>query len=261
VTAPPPDPDAIHARLAGSLGGFRLDAALTVPASGLTALVGPSGSGKTSLLRCIAGLARVPGEVRVKGEVWQDARRFLPPHRRPIGYVFQEPSLLAHLSVRDNLLFGFRRCRDRPKVGFDEVVALLGVEPLLGRSTGRLSGGERQRVAIGRALLTQPDVLLMDEPLSSLDRDGKAEILVYLERLHRTLSIPVLYVSHDPAEIARLADRVLTMRAGMITPGSPPGSQTSARATLAGLTQDRIERLALAALIAGLEPAADNGAG
>jgi ABC-type molybdate transport system ATPase subunit len=184
------------------------------------------------------------------------------PHRRAVGYVFQEPSLLANLSVRQNLVFGFKRCKEPGKIGFDEVVSLLGVEPLLARSTARLSGGERQRVAIGRALLSQPDLLLMDEPLSSLDPEGKAEILPYLTRLHQTLSIPVLYVSHDLLEVARIADTVLHMRAGRMvaSPGSGPAveaaEQAAAQRTLAALDDDQVSRLALAAILAGLGPAA-----
>lgn len=246
----------IDARFEGRLGGFHLDAAFSTTAGGVTAIVGPSGSGKTTLLRCIAGLTRLPGRLTVQGRVWQDERRFLPPHRRAVGYVFQEPSLLAALSVRQNLVFGFKRCKTPPKIGFDEVAALLGVEPLLTRSVARLSGGERQRVAIGRALLNQPDLLLMDEPLSSLDPEGKAEILPYLIRLHQTLSIPVLYVSHDLSEVARIADAALHMRAGRMV-ASPEGGEAerAAQRTLAGLDDDQVSRLALAAILAGLEPA------
>jgi molybdate transport system ATP-binding protein len=255
---------AIEARFAGPLGDFRLDAAFAAPGRGITALVGPSGCGKTSLLRCIAGLTRLPGRLTVGEAVWQDERLFLPPHRRAVGFVFQEPSLLAHLSVRRNLTFGLDRTRTHPKIGFDEVVDLLGVAPLLQRSTQRLSGGERQRVAIGRALLSQPDLLLMDEPLSSLDPESKADILPFLERLHQALSIPILYVSHDLAEVGRLADHVLVMQAGRIVsqsaaapPAAAPG-EVEARRILAGLGEDHVARLAMAALLAGLAPAGDN---
>ena len=246
---------AIEARFEGGLGSFRLDAELSVPATGVTALFGPSGSGKTTLLRCIAGLQRMKGRLLVKSAVWQDRRRFLPAHRRPIGYVFQEPSLLAHLSVEGNLRFGLKRAAPRG-IGFDEVVALLGLEPLLSRSTLKLSGGERQRVAIGRALLAQPELLLMDEPLSGLDAEAKAEILPRIERLNDALSIPVIYVSHDAAEVARLADRVLLMRAGRIEPpdasAEAPMNAAAAKAALAAMDPDRVGRLALAALMAGL---------
>jgi molybdate transport system ATP-binding protein len=263
-----PDSSRIEARFAGRLGAFGLDAAFTVPAQGITAIAGPSGCGKTTLLRCIAGLARMPGRLWVAGEVWQDRGCFLRPHQRAVGYVFQEASLLANLSVRDNLLFGFRRSKDRSKIAFDDVVSLLGAGPLLGRSTQRLSGGERQRVAIGRALLSQPHLLLMDEPLSSLDTDSKAEILPYLERLPRALAIPVLYVSHDPSEIARLADRVLLMRDGRIAPqadplaAAGPFDRAEAPRDLEAAGDDRVARLAMAALVAGLAPLAKlNGEG
>jgi len=240
----------VEGQFRGALGGFALDAEFSVPATGVTALSGPSGAGKTSLLRCIAGLTRLPGRLAVGGEVWQDDRTFLPAHRRPIGVVFQEPSLLSHLSVRGNLDYGARRS---PIGGtsFDDVVELLGLASLLARSTTHLSGGERQRVALGRALLSQPQLLLMDEPLSSLDAASKAEILPYLDRLHRELSIPTLYISHDAGEIARLADHVLYMRDGRIIP-APAGDLDGARRALAAMDPTEKDRLALAALLAGL---------
>jgi molybdate transport system ATP-binding protein len=236
----------VDGRFAGTLGGFRLDAAFSLPPTGITALSGPSGSGKTTLLRCIAGLARLEGRLVVEGEVWQDGRAFLPPYRRPVGVVFQEASLLAHLSVRNNLLYGAKRTSAKAQVGLDDAIDLLGLAPLLARSTANLSGGERQRVALGRALLSQPRLLLMDEPLSSLDAGSKAEILPYLERLHRALAIPALYISHDPGEIARLADHVLHMRGGAIVAAAanPP--------SLEGIDAMTRDRLALAALRAGL---------
>jgi molybdate transport system ATP-binding protein len=240
----------VEARFAGQVGTFAVDAEFSIAPSGITALSGPSGSGKTTLLRCIAGLSRLPGRLVVDGEVWQDERTFLATHRRPIGVVFQEPSLLAHLSVRANLDYGARRATGEG-IGLDEVVELLGLGPLLTRSTTHLSGGERQRVALGRALLSQPRLLLMDEPLSSLDADSKAEILPYLERLHRTLSIPALYVSHDAAEIARLADQVVHIRGGRIV-APPVGAEDGVRQALAALSAAERDRLALAALRAGL---------
>jgi molybdate transport system ATP-binding protein len=238
----------VEGQFAGSLGGFRLDAEFHIEPSGITALGGPSGSGKTSLLRCIAGLTRLPGRLTVDGEVWQDERVFLPPHRRPVGVVFQEPSLLGHLSVRGNLEYGARRAK---AADLGETIELLGLAPLLGRATGALSGGERQRVALGRALVTRPRLLLMDEPLSSLDAGAKAEILPYLERLHRTLAIPVLYISHDAGELARLADRVLLMDAGKVRLG-----EAVTRGELARLSPAERDGLALAALRAGLSPQA-----
>jgi molybdate transport system ATP-binding protein len=240
----------VEGRFAGALGVFRLDAAFALEPSGITALSGPSGSGKTTLLRCIAGLSRLSGRLSVGGEVWQDDHTFLPPHRRPVGVVFQEASLLPHLSVRGNLEYGARRTSATRQVGFDDTVDLLGLASLLARSTANLSGGERQRVALGRALLSQPRLLLMDEPLSSLDAGSKSEILPYLERLHASLAIPALYVSHDAGEIARLADRVLFMSEGRIIGGAaePPSP------TLDGLDAAARDRLALAALRAGLKP-------
>ena len=211
----------IDARFHGGFGGFALDVGFVAPARGITALFGPSGCGKTTVLRCVAGLQRLAdGFFALDGEVWQDGARFLPPHRRPVGYVFQEASLFALLSVRANLLYGHRRTvgRGTPEaIGFDEVVGLLGLDHLLERAPLRLSGGERQRVAIGRALLAQPKLLLMDEPLAALDRFSKDEILPYLERLHSTLSVPVLYVSHDIAEVERLADHLVLLEGGRVT--------------------------------------------
>lgn len=213
----------IEARFSGAQGAFRLDAEFRVPGAGVTALFGSSGCGKTTVLRCLAGLARFPdGELRVNGESWQEGRRFVPVHRRALGYVFQEASLFAHLSVRENLAYGQRRARATPQqVSFDDVVELLGIAPLFDRPTERLSGGERQRVAIGRALLAQPRLVLMDEPLSALDRISKEEILPYLERLHRNLSIPVVYVSHDIAEVERIADTIVLMEAGRVRAVGP----------------------------------------
>ena len=213
----------IEARLTGALGAFTLDVDVTLPSAGITALFGPSGCGKTTLLRCLAGLTRLPqSRLIMRGEIWQQGRRFIPAHKRPIGYVFQEASLFAHLSVRDNLLFGAKRSATAGKAPpVAEIIALLGIEHLLNRATTTLSGGERQRVAIGRALLTGPDVLLMDEPLAALDRFNKHEILPYLERLHGELDIPVIYVSHDLTEVERLADHMVLMEQGRVRADGP----------------------------------------
>ncbi|MFL5298141.1 MAG: molybdenum ABC transporter ATP-binding protein [Phenylobacterium sp.] len=243
--------EGVAGRFEGLVGTFRLKAEFRLAPSGITALSGPSGAGKTTLLRCIAGLTRLPGELHVDGEVWQDGERFLPTHRRPVGVVFQEASLLGHLSVRGNLAYGARRAGGEG--GFDDVVELLGLRAFLDRGVGALSGGERQRVALGRALLTRPKLLLMDEPLSSLDAGAKAEILPYLERLHRTLAIPVLYITHDAGEIARLADHLLLMKAGVVTPGGPA---RRAVVDLAGVSDAERDGLARAALRAGLAPEA-----
>lgn len=195
--------------------GFSLDVDLTLPGHGVTALFGHSGSGKTTLLRCIAGLERAPhGRLRVGDEVWQDAGRWLPVHRRPIGYVFQEASLFAHLSVLDNLNYGVKRSARSQASQLAQAIELLGIGHLLTRKPERLSGGERQRVSIARALAVCPRLLLMDEPLAALDLKRKQEILPYLERLHDELDIPVLYVSHAPDEVARLADHMVVLDQG-----------------------------------------------
>lgn len=214
----------IAVRFSAQLGGFALNASFTAPARGVTALYGHSGSGKTSVLRCVAGLQRAAGFLQVGDQIWQDdvAGTFVPTHRRSIGYVFQEASLFAHLSVRSNLEYGWKRIPARERrVAFAEAVELLGIETLLSRSVAALSGGERQRVAIARALLTSPQLLLMDEPLSALDTRSKAEILPFLERLHRELDIPVLYVSHSPDEVARLADHMVLMDQGNVLATGP----------------------------------------
>lgn len=208
----------LEARLTLSLPGFTLDAALHAPARGVTALFGPSGAGKTQLIRAIAGLVpRARGVVRLNGETWQDERTFLPPHRRAIGYVFQEPSLFGHLDVLGNLLYGFKRVPPgERRLTLERVTDWLGLTPLLARGVARLSGGERQRVAMGRALLVSPRLLLLDEPMAALDGASKQEIMPYLEALHRELEIPVLYVSHSLDEVARLADAMVLMAAGRV---------------------------------------------
>jgi len=211
----------INAAFRGVLGNFTLDAEFTVPASGVTAIFGRSGCGKTTMARCIAGLQRMAdGFCAVDGEVWQDRRSFRPVHRRPIGYVFQEASLFPHLAVRGNLLFGAPEVAGA-QIAFDEVVELLALGLLLDRSPHHLSGGERQRVAIGRAFLSQPNLLLMDDPLAALDRATKNEILPFLERLYDRLSLPVFYISHDMAEIERFADHLVLMERGRVVAAGP----------------------------------------
>ncbi len=208
----------VQARFALQLAGFALDVDLTLPGRGVTAVFGPSGSGKTTLLRCIAGLERTPsGRLTVNGDVWQDETVFLPTHRRPLGYVFQEASLFSHLSVRGNLEYGMKRVPPASRAGSQAAAfELLGIGPLLDRATPGLSGGERQRVAIARALAVSPQLLLMDEPLASLDLARKQEILPYLKRLHDELEIPVLYVSHSADEVARLADHLVLLDQGRV---------------------------------------------
>lgn len=214
--------------------GFSLDVDVQLPGKGVTALFGHSGSGKTTVLRCFAGLNRAPrGRLVVDGQVWQDEAKgvFLPTHRRPLGLVFQEASLFPHLSVRENLEYGMKRAGNKEAQGFDACIDLLGIRALLERAPERLSGGERQRVAIARALLTRPRLLLMDEPLAALDLKRKLEILPYLEKLHDELDIPVLYVSHAPDEVARLADHLVLMEGGRVV-ASGPLMETLARADL-----------------------------
>ncbi|MGR9430539.1 molybdenum ABC transporter ATP-binding protein [Rhizobium leguminosarum] len=206
------------------LGAFSLDAAFTSE-RGVTALFGPSGSGKTSMIRIIAGLARPDeGRVVLDGEPLTETATgiFVPKHRRRFGYVFQEARLFPHLSIRANLSYG-RWFAARPAHGesFDHIVDLLGIETLLERSPSKLSGGEKQRVAIGRALLSSPRLLLMDEPLAALDDARKAEILPYLQRLRDETDIPIVYVSHSIAEVARLANQVVVMRDGKVEATGP----------------------------------------
>ncbi|MBK6998450.1 MAG: molybdenum ABC transporter ATP-binding protein [Rhodoferax sp.] len=220
----------IEARFRLDWPKFCLDVDLKLPGKGVTALFGHSGSGKTTLLRCIAGLERAPlGRLAVEGAVWQDDTHWLPTHKRPIGYVFQEASLFAHLSVLGNLRYGMQRSGAAQGAGdvggarLEQAIALLGIHHLLERKPDRLSGGERQRVGIARALAVSPRLLLMDEPLAALDSARKQEILPYLERLHEELDIPVLYVSHSPDEVARLADHLVAMEGGRVLSSGPLG--------------------------------------
>lgn len=207
----------IEARFQKRLGNFELDVDLRIPSKGVTALFGHSGSGKTTLLRCLAGLERFDGHLFVDKECWQGERYFMPVHKRPLGYVFQEASLFPHLSVEQNLGFGLKRIpASRQQLQMDQVVNWLGINYLLKRRPQFLSGGERQRVAIARALLTSPRLLLMDEPLSALDERSKQDILPYLERLHDELAIPVIYVSHSMKEVARLADHMVWLEQGKV---------------------------------------------
>lgn len=202
-------------------GNFSVNAFFEGAESGITALFGPSGAGKTSIVNMVAGLMRPDaGRIIINGHcLFDSARRIdLPPEKRRIGYVFQDGRLLPHLSVRSNLTYGMRRTPSaRRYVEFDQVVDLLGIKHLLDRRPARLSGGEKQRVAIGRALLTSPAMLLMDEPLASLDATRKAEVLPFIMRLCREFSIPILYVSHALDEILNLASHMVLLDAGQVT--------------------------------------------
>ncbi|WP_111641755.1 molybdenum ABC transporter ATP-binding protein [Marinimicrobium alkaliphilum] len=198
--------------------GFRLQVDNQLPITGVTALFGRSGCGKTTLLRVIAGLERVrASEVRLGQETWQAGRYFVPPHKRGTGLVFQEPSLLPHLGIRANLEYGYKRLPQRSRrLHPEQIYDLLALGPLLARRPQELSGGQRQRVSIGRALLTSPRLLLLDEPLSALDTQSKREIMPFLTRVVRELSIPALLISHIPEEVERLADHVAFMANGRI---------------------------------------------
>jgi molybdate transport system ATP-binding protein len=221
----------IHARFSHAHAGFSLDVDLTLPNRGVTALFGHSGSGKTTLLRLIAGLERTAGGyLEINGHVWQDDARgiFVPVHQRALGYVFQDAALFPHLTVAQNLDYGQKRrastsreTDDTPAAQATDLIELLGIGHLLERRPTTLSGGERQRVAIARAVLASPRLLLMDEPLASLDHARKREILPYLERLHAALAIPLLYVTHSPDEVARLADHLVILEGGRVVTHGP----------------------------------------
>ncbi|MDD2308883.1 MAG: molybdenum ABC transporter ATP-binding protein [Desulfuromonadaceae bacterium] len=224
--------DRITARFHVNWPGFTLDLDLNLPGLGVTAIFGQSGSGKTTLLRCIAGLERAEGGfLSFNGEVWQDERTFLPTHKRPLGYVFQEASLFPHLSVIGNLRYGLTRSGVEQRVSLDHAIELLGIGALLERKPERLSGGERQRVGIARALAVSPRILLMDEPLAALDLARKQEILPYLERLRDELEIPILYVTHSPDEVGRLANYLVALEGGTVI-AQGPLAETLARIDL-----------------------------
>jgi molybdate transport system ATP-binding protein len=199
-------------------GAFELDAAFATHGK-VTALFGPSGAGKSTIVAAIAGLLRPKrGRIALDGRVLTDLPGlFVPAERRRIGVVFQDARLFPRMSVRDNLLFGWRRAPVKAdEVTIAHVIALLGLEPLLDRRPGKLSGGEKSRVGLGRALLASPELLLLDEPLASLDAARRAEILPYLEKLARDEKLPMLYVSHQVEEVARLADEVVVLEAGRV---------------------------------------------
>jgi len=232
----------LSVRIRRTVPGFELDVTFDAP-QGVTALFGRSGAGKTTIVNAVAGLLK-PDAGRVAIGSWElfdlAVGRWLKPHRRRVGYVFQEDRLFPHLSVKQNLRYGQKFSPSPHSASaFDEIVAMLGIDHLLDRRPGRLSGGEKQRVAIGRALLTQPRLLLMDEPLASLDEARKAEILPYLERLRDATDLPMLYVSHSVAEVARLATTVVALDRGKVALAGPAQTVLSdpAAARLLGLRE------------------------
>ena len=203
-------------------GDFSLSVAESMEMSGVTAVFGPSGCGKSSLLRVIAGLERgAVGTVAHGGAVWQGPGVFVPPEQRGLAMVFQDARLFAHLTVAGNLAYAAKRAGQAAGFSTDQVIRVLDLAPLMPRRPAQLSGGERQRVAMGRALLSRPRLLMLDEPLSALDAPRKAEILPYLERLAGEGRVPMLYVSHAVSEVARLADRILLLQAGQVTLRGP----------------------------------------
>ncbi len=204
--------------------GMAFDVAFTAPGRGVTALFGRSGAGKSTIVETIAGAKPTAvGRIAINGQVFQDSARgvFLPIERRRVGFVFQDARLFPHLSVETNLLYGFRRAKRERFIWPHEAIELLGLGDLLKRRPHRLSGGERQRVAIGRAILSQPALLLMDEPLSSLDPPRKAELLPYIERLRDGVAVPIIYISHDFNEVMRLADTLVVVDNGRIARSGP----------------------------------------
>ena len=223
------------------LAQFAFTCDLDLPLSGLTALFGPSGAGKSTLLNLVSGLHRPDtGRISVGDEVFFDAADGVdrPVHQRALGVVFQDARLFPHLSVRHNLMYGFKRAGARaqtPRIGFSAVVDLLGIASLLGRRPHTLSGGEKQRVAIGRALLAQPQLLLMDEPFASLDAARKADVLPYIERLRDEFAVPIVYVSHSIDEVLRLATALVLVQQGQVVAAGPLADvlqQPAARAML-----------------------------
>ncbi|WP_342348900.1 molybdenum ABC transporter ATP-binding protein [uncultured Nitrospira sp.] len=215
---------------------FHLQVKASIPAEGITVVFGPSGCGKTTFLRCLAGLERSPdGFLSLGEQVWQDEPNniFLPLSQRPVGFVFQDPRLFPHLSVRSNLLYGWKRIPESERrISLDQVVEILGLGSLLERRPTHLSGGEQQRVAIGRALLTSPRLLLMDEPLSSLDVQRKREIMTFIQRLDKEFRIPILYVSHALHEVVQLAKTLILLKDGSVAAIGPLAevfSQVSSR--------------------------------
>ena len=221
----------IHLQINIARSAFQLNLDIQLPGQGITAIFGPSGSGKTTLLRAVAGLEKNPqGLIQIGENIWQDTKQgiYIPTWQRPLGYVFQESSLLPHLSVAENLNFGLKRvlksANSAPTAAnkaLQASIELLGIGGLLQRMPDELSGGERQRVAIARAIAMQPQLLLMDEPLASLDAARRQEIFPWLARLRDELKMPMLYVTHSAEEVTRLADHLLVLDRGQVKAQGP----------------------------------------
>ena len=210
--------DLLEAKFKVDYPEFNLDVELNLPARGVTVVFGPSGSGKTTLLRCLSGLEKAPsGYMKIADQVWQDEETFIPIQERKIGLVFQESRLFPHLSIQDNLLYGYQRTQPEERnLQLGEVAQVLNLEALLKRRPEKLSGGERQRVAIGRALLTSPKLLLMDEPLASLDMQIKAEIIPFIKRIESEFKTPIVYVTHSMNELLQLVDTMVILKSGKV---------------------------------------------
>jgi molybdate transport system ATP-binding protein len=203
-----------------------------LPATGVSAIFGLSGSGKTTFLRALAGFENeATGQLNFGEQVWLNKKKSTPIYKRQLGYVFQEASLFQHLDVKQNLEYGLKRAKGNQQITLNQVIDWLGVEKLLNRDVANLSGGEKQRVAIGRALLSQPNILMMDEPLASLDVFAKRQIMPYLEKLTKELAIPILYITHSAEEVERLADTVVFMADGKITAIEPLGEALNKKNT------------------------------
>jgi len=247
----------LQARFLIEYSSFRLTAEFSLPTEGTIAVFGPSGSGKTTLLRCLAGLIRSPsGFLQFDNEVWQDEAKgiFVPIHRRAIGLVFQEARLFPHLSIKRNLTYGMSRVSlQHRRISLDRVVDLLGVEPFLDRRPHQLSGGEQQRVAIGRALLRSPCLLLMDEPLASLDIQRRREILPFIQRVHQELTMPIVYVSHDLSEILQLAKSLILLKEGRVAAVGPI-QEIFGRLDLPGVVEPGVVGSILDTQVAAHEP-------
>ncbi len=221
----------IHLQINIARSAFQLNLDIQLPGQGITAIFGPSGSGKTTFLRAVAGLEKNPkGRIQIGTNIWQDTKQgiYLPTWQRPLGYVFQESSLLPHLSITENLNFGLKRAwksassaQTEANKALQASVELLGIGSLLQRMPNELSGGERQRVAIARAIAMQPQLLLMDEPLASLDAARRQEIFPWLARLRDELKMPMLYVTHSAEEVTRLADHLVVLDKGNVKAQGP----------------------------------------